>query len=198
MNPGAFTHYAWSLHDALASFGDPIIELHISNPDGRESWRRTSVVTPVATGHIAGFGGVGYRLALEAMAELLADTQLPPMDVAGRVTRLRACFEEAGCDALLVTNLVNVRYLTGFTGSAATLLVEPDGLLFVTDGRYGPSAGGAGRRAWRHGSRSSGAAPRREVVSKAAPVPPAWSWRPITSPGLASGRSPPTGSPAAS
>jgi Xaa-Pro aminopeptidase len=58
------------------------------------------------------------------------------MDVAGRVPRLRQRFEEAGCDALLVTRLVNIRYLTGFTGSAALLLVRPDELVFVTDGRY--------------------------------------------------------------
>jgi Xaa-Pro aminopeptidase len=58
------------------------------------------------------------------------------MDVADRVPRLRARLDEAGCDALLVTNLTNIRYLTGFTGSAAVLLVTPDDLLFVTDGRY--------------------------------------------------------------
>ena len=58
------------------------------------------------------------------------------MDVAGRVPRLRQRFEGAECDALLVTRLVNIRYLTGFTGSAALLLVRPDELLFVTDGRY--------------------------------------------------------------
>ena len=58
------------------------------------------------------------------------------MDVVARVPRLRARLGEAGCDALLVTNLVNIRYLTGFTGSAAYLLVLPDDLLFVTDGRY--------------------------------------------------------------
>jgi Xaa-Pro aminopeptidase len=61
---------------------------------------------------------------------------LPPMDVADRLPRLRARFDEAGCEALLVTNLTNVRYLTGFTGSAGMLLVGPDGLVFVTDGRY--------------------------------------------------------------
>jgi Xaa-Pro aminopeptidase len=65
---------------------------------------------------------------------LLAD--LAPMDVAGRAQRLRAGLDGAGCDALLVTKLVNIRYLTGFTGSAALLLVGPDQLLFVTDGRY--------------------------------------------------------------
>ena len=62
--------------------------------------------------------------------------QLPPMDVAGRVARLRPLIERAGCDALVVANLTNVRYLTGFTGSAALVLVTPDELLFVSDGRY--------------------------------------------------------------
>ncbi len=71
INPGALTHYGWSLHDALAAFDGPIVELHLSNPDGREPWRRTSVVAPVATGTISGFGGHGYRLAVEAVAALL-------------------------------------------------------------------------------------------------------------------------------
>lgn len=65
---------------------------------------------------------------------------LPPMDVAGRIPRLRAAFDEAGCEALLVSALVNVRYLCGFTGSAALLLVLPDDALLVTDGRYGEQA----------------------------------------------------------
>lgn len=61
---------------------------------------------------------------------------LPKMDVASRLPRLRVQMAEAGCDALLVTHLTNIRYLTGFTGSAALFLVLPDGALFVTDGRY--------------------------------------------------------------
>jgi Xaa-Pro aminopeptidase len=61
---------------------------------------------------------------------------LAPLDVAPRLGRLRERFADAGIDALLVTKLANVRYLTGFTGSAATLLVTGDGALFVTDGRY--------------------------------------------------------------
>lgn len=72
INPGAFTHSSWAIHDALAAFEGPVIELHLSNPDAREPWRRTSVVSPVATGSISGFGGDGYRLAAEAMAKLLA------------------------------------------------------------------------------------------------------------------------------
>jgi 3-dehydroquinate dehydratase-2 len=71
INAGAFTHYAWALHDALAAFDGPVVELHLSNPASREAWRTTSVVAPVATGVVAGFGGLGYRLAIEAIAFLL-------------------------------------------------------------------------------------------------------------------------------
>ena len=72
INPGAFTHYAWSIHDALAAFNGPVIEVHISNPSSRESWRHESVVAPVASGTIAGFGGIGYVLAIQAVARILA------------------------------------------------------------------------------------------------------------------------------
>jgi Xaa-Pro aminopeptidase len=61
---------------------------------------------------------------------------LPTMDVAGRAGRLRDSFADAEIDALLVTFLPNVRYLTGFTGSSAMLLVTHDELTFTTDGRY--------------------------------------------------------------
>ena len=71
VNPGALTHYGWSLHDALATFGGPVVEVHLSNPQARERWRHTSVVAPVASGTIAGFGPVGYELALEAVARML-------------------------------------------------------------------------------------------------------------------------------
>ncbi len=73
INPGAFTHYSWAIHDALASFEGPIIEVHISNPNAREPWRHTSVVAPVATGSIVGLGIVGYELAVQAVAARLAD-----------------------------------------------------------------------------------------------------------------------------
>lgn len=61
---------------------------------------------------------------------------LPPLDVAGRVRRLREQLSDEACAALVVSDLTNVRYLTGFTGSNATVLVTDDRLLFVTDGRY--------------------------------------------------------------
>jgi Xaa-Pro aminopeptidase len=92
------------------------------------------------------------------------------MDVAARAERLRARFVPAGIDALLVTRLPNVTYLTGFTGSAAMVLVGPDTLVFVTDGRYGEQAAeqltAAGVEA-RIEVRVSQAA-QREVMSEAA------------------------------
>lgn len=71
INGGAFTHYAWAIHDALAAFDGPIVEVHLSNPDRRESWRHTSVITPVATAIIAGLGGRGYVLAVDAVADAI-------------------------------------------------------------------------------------------------------------------------------
>ena len=65
---------------------------------------------------------------------------LAPMQVASRIERLRPLLEARGCDVLVVTNLTNVRYLTGFTGSAATLVVGPDEVMFLTDGRYSDQA----------------------------------------------------------
>ena len=72
INPGAFTHSSWALHDALAAYEGIVIEVHLSNPDAREPWRRTSVVAPVATGCISGFGGDGYELAVRAVAGRLS------------------------------------------------------------------------------------------------------------------------------
>lgn len=72
INPGAFTHYAWALHDALKAFTGPVVEVHISNPNAREPWRHTSVVAPAATGSIMGFGKHGYDLAVRAVAAELA------------------------------------------------------------------------------------------------------------------------------
>lgn len=71
VNPGAFTHYAWSLADALRSFDGLVVELHLSNPNAREPWRHTSVVAPVSHGTIAGFGNLGYELAILAVARML-------------------------------------------------------------------------------------------------------------------------------
>ena len=70
INPGALSHYSRSLHDALLAFDGPVVELHLSNPYARDAWRQRSVIAPVADGVMCGLGGVGYRLAVEAAAEL--------------------------------------------------------------------------------------------------------------------------------
>ena len=59
INAGALSHTSWSLHDAVAAFDGPVVELHLSNPAAREPFRHTSVLAPVANGVIAGFGGLG-------------------------------------------------------------------------------------------------------------------------------------------
>lgn len=71
INPGAFTHYAWSLHDALSAFDGVVVEAHLSQPQAREAWRHTSVIAPVADGTISGFGPQTYPLAVSAIATLL-------------------------------------------------------------------------------------------------------------------------------
>ncbi|MEY3467134.1 MAG: hypothetical protein RL532_441 [Actinomycetota bacterium] len=71
LNAGAFTHFAWSLHDALKSVGLPVVEVHLSNPAAREPWRHESVIAPVAIGSIAGFGGTSYVLGVEAIVRHL-------------------------------------------------------------------------------------------------------------------------------
>ncbi|ATU20659.1 type II 3-dehydroquinate dehydratase [Bifidobacterium choerinum] len=73
MNPAAFTHYSYALADAAHMVLDadmPLIEVHISNPAARDEFRKRSVISPVATGTITGLGFLGYKLALEAVAEL--------------------------------------------------------------------------------------------------------------------------------
>ncbi len=71
INPAAFTHYSYALRDALAMRTAPLVEVHLSNPAARESFRHTSVVSGVADGTIAGFGLGSYELALRAVARLL-------------------------------------------------------------------------------------------------------------------------------
>ncbi len=75
INPGALTHYGYSLRDALASINLPIIEVHITNIFRREEWRSISLVTPLAVGSILGLGSLGYELALRAMAGFIEQSE---------------------------------------------------------------------------------------------------------------------------
>lgn len=72
LNPGALTHTSYALYDAIKASGLPTVELHLSNPDAREPFRRRSRVAPVCLGRIAGFGAQSYRLALEGLLDYLA------------------------------------------------------------------------------------------------------------------------------
>ena len=74
LNPAAFTHYSYALRDALAQRTAPLIEVHLSNPATRETFRHTSVVAGVADGTIAGFGAMSYLLALRAVAALINES----------------------------------------------------------------------------------------------------------------------------
>ena len=70
LNAGGLTHTSVALHDAIKAVAVPVIEVHLSNPQARESFRRRSLVAAAARGSIAGFGGLGYVLALDAAARL--------------------------------------------------------------------------------------------------------------------------------
>lgn len=71
INPAAFTHYSYSLRDALSAVGLPVIEVHLSNVFARDEFRRQSVISPVVKGVICGLGLDSYRLGLQALANLL-------------------------------------------------------------------------------------------------------------------------------
>jgi 3-dehydroquinate dehydratase II len=68
-NPAAWTHYSYAIHDALELFRVPIVEVHLSNVDEREKWRRHSVIADLAASRVIGRGPEGYRAALEFLAE---------------------------------------------------------------------------------------------------------------------------------
>lgn len=68
-NPGAYTHYAYALRDAVAASRVPVVEVHLSNIAGREDFRRESVIAPACIGQISGFGPRSYTLGLEAAVD---------------------------------------------------------------------------------------------------------------------------------
>ncbi|HVE69234.1 MAG TPA: type II 3-dehydroquinate dehydratase [Solirubrobacteraceae bacterium] len=67
LNPGAWTHYSWAIHDALELTGLPAVEVHLSDIDVREEWRRTSVIGDLCIASVKGRGVEGYREALERL-----------------------------------------------------------------------------------------------------------------------------------
>jgi 3-dehydroquinate dehydratase-2 len=72
LNPGAWTHYSWAIHDALATAALPAIEVHLSDVKAREPWRQLSVLEDLCVASISGQGIEGYRLALGRLRDELA------------------------------------------------------------------------------------------------------------------------------
>ncbi len=72
LNPGAWTHYSYAIRDALELTGLPAVEVHLSDVDSREAWRRQSVISELCIARVAGKGPDGYREALERVREELA------------------------------------------------------------------------------------------------------------------------------
>jgi 3-dehydroquinate dehydratase-2 len=68
LNPGAWTHYSYALHDAIELFEVPVVEVHLSNVDQREEWRRKSVISDLVAKRVIGKGPDGYREALAYLA----------------------------------------------------------------------------------------------------------------------------------
>lgn len=71
LNPGAWTHYAWAIHDALEIAALPAVEVHLSSVDAREEWRRVSVVRDLCIAVVSGQGAEGYREALVRLSKEL-------------------------------------------------------------------------------------------------------------------------------
>lgn len=69
VNPAAWTHYAWSIHDALEPLTIPVVEVHLSNVDERDEWRRASVIRDLVATRFVGHGPDGYRMALKYLKE---------------------------------------------------------------------------------------------------------------------------------
>ncbi len=74
INPGAYTHYSYAIRDAIADSRLPTVEVHLSNVQAREEFRRHSVISPVTTGQIVGFGPYGYLMALSAAKNLIEES----------------------------------------------------------------------------------------------------------------------------
>jgi len=77
VNPGAWTHYSYAIRDAVEIAACPAVEVHLSDVDSREEWRRTSVIADLVVGSVKGKGADGYREALDLLARELGAAAPP-------------------------------------------------------------------------------------------------------------------------
>ena len=93
VNPGAWSHYSYAIRDALEPLQVPIVEVHLSNIEEREEWRRHSVVADLAALRVIGEGPDGYRRALEFLAGKEERSERPVSAISARGSRRRCCHE---------------------------------------------------------------------------------------------------------
>ncbi len=75
LNAGAYTHYSYAIRDAIAAIKIPVVEVHLSNVNSRDEFRKISVIAPVCKGSIAGFGKYSYSLAVRALVDMPGDVK---------------------------------------------------------------------------------------------------------------------------
>ncbi|PRY82310.1 type II 3-dehydroquinate dehydratase [Alkalibacterium olivapovliticus] len=76
INPAAYTHYSYAIHDAIKAVSIPTVEVHLSAIHSREAFRKESVIAPACAGQISGFGSTGYVLGIQALETLLSEEHL--------------------------------------------------------------------------------------------------------------------------
>ncbi len=147
LNPGAWTHYAWAIRDALEIAGLPAVEVHLSDVSAREPWRRTSVIGELCFATVSGRGPDGYGEALALLRERLERSRTMSAAQAAALHRAQRAARRAAARAASSTRCssaspVNLRYLSGFTGSNGLALICAAGagaeaaIVFFTDFRY--------------------------------------------------------------
>ena len=132
INAGAWTHYSRAIADALAIAGLPAVEVHLSDVENRDDWRAVSVFDGLVAGEDLRQGRRRLPRGARAARRRARRRRL----MRGRGDKLEAALAARELDRMLVTDLTNVRYLTGFTGTNGACVCGPGVRLFLTDFRY--------------------------------------------------------------
>ncbi|MGI9585320.1 MAG: type II 3-dehydroquinate dehydratase [Acidimicrobiia bacterium] len=142
INPGAYSHYSYAIHDALTAVSLPTVEIHISNVQEREAWRSTSVTAPAADLVIFGRGAAGY---LDAINHLWAELSVPPDTVAygpepDQVIDLRTPADSKGTVMLIHGGFWKVQWMRDIMDPLAVRLYEDGWTTANIEYRRGPGS----------------------------------------------------------